>query len=67
MTVNVPQLKIPPPYCALPFRMVNLERRTSAAELEIANTEPAWLPSTIVVVAPEPIILRLILMVRFSV
>jgi len=38
-----------------------------AVALEIVNTVPAWPPSTIVVVGPEPTIFKLTLMVSLSV
>src|SRR5882724_7328092 len=47
--------------------MVTPERVTCAVALEIVTTLPAPPPSRIVLLAPEPRTLRLMLMVKFSV
>ena len=65
LIVKVPELFTPPPLVANPLRTVTLESVTVL--LEIVTTVATPPPSIIVVLAPEPIIVKLLLMVRFSV
>jgi hypothetical protein len=80
VSVSVPELLIPPPDAkqlgrngqppsdgALPLRMVSFETVTWAVELEILTTVLEAPPSIIVVLAPAPITVTVILIVRFSV
>jgi hypothetical protein len=58
----------PPPKFAAPLRIVNFEMVTWAPVLELLITALVPPPSTIVVLAPEPITFKLLPMVsRFSV
>ena len=65
--VSVPELFTPAPLVARPWRIVNLERVTWAVTLEMVTTVLTPPPSTIVVLAPEPMRVKLMPMVRFSV
>ena len=62
---NVPWFQIPAPRDAFPFWMVRSERLTWIPEA-ILMTVLVPPPSIIVIRAPEPIKLRLILIIRFS-
>src|SRR5438477_4147528 len=65
VSVSVPELLIPPPGLALPLRIVSFERVTWGP-LEIVTTLPTPPPSMIVLGAPEPRMVKLLPMVRFS-
>jgi hypothetical protein len=66
VSVSVPELLIPPPEVALPFRIVRFERVTWAVVLEIVTTLVREPPSINVVLAPEPTMAKLMFMVRLS-
>jgi len=67
LIVSMPRFKTPPPPPnLLPFWKVNLES-VAWMPLLMVTTVPAPPASTIVVLAPEPIIVKLMEMVRFSV
>jgi hypothetical protein len=67
LIVSVPLLLTPPPSKPEPLRIVTPARVTRGVALGIATTVLTPPPSTIVVVAPDPITFRLKPMVRFSV
>src|SRR5437870_5279955 len=67
VTVSMPELLIPAPEVALPWRIVRFARVTRAVVSEIATTVPTPPPSRIVVLAPEPKIFKLLPMLEFSV
>jgi hypothetical protein len=62
-----PEIVDPPPKFAAPLRIVNFEMVTWAPVLEIFITVLAPPPSTMVVLAPEPITFTFFAIVRFSV
>ena len=64
--LNVPELLMPPPNVPYPCWTVTFERLT-LTPVPIAMTVRTPPPSIIVVLAPEPINVRLMLMSRFSV
>src|SRR5215472_10779471 len=66
ITCNIPVFQTPPPPDAEPLRIVSSERVTCVLVPEIVTTLFRWPPSTIVVRALEPRIVKLIPMVRFS-
>jgi hypothetical protein len=70
LTFKVPLLLMPPPTdkeLAWPCLIVSFDRVTLALELEIMTTVLMPPPSIIVVLAPEPMIVKLLPIVRFSV